>query len=110
VDKSRGRYGLYCKPYVNFIVANQFEYVYKVGNSFLTPEIPLPLFGEMCKLGVFLLLVLVCPMSRHLILFINVCKSWFYLLFYWLSWGSLIQFRDVWVLLQNQLLNQVVLL
>jgi hypothetical protein len=85
VDKSRGRYGLYCKPYVNFIVANQFEYVYKVGNSFLTPEIPLPLFGEMCKLGVFLLLVLVCPMSRHLILFINVCKSWFYLLFYWLS-------------------------
>lgn len=38
VDKSRGRYGLYFKPYVNFPRVQQFEYICRIGDSSLTPK------------------------------------------------------------------------
>lgn len=49
VDKSRGRYDLYFKPFVNFPTVEQIEHIYKIGNSFLTPQVYLPSFPGKCK-------------------------------------------------------------
>lgn len=60
VDKPRGRYGPCFEPCSDFPTVKQFEYVYKAGDPFLTPEVSLPSSPGTCA-RVFLSLFLGRP-------------------------------------------------
>lgn len=69
VDKSRGRYDLYSKLYINFPTVKQMEYIYRIRNLFLTTKVHLPLIPGKCKWALFpWILFLECPLSWHLVL------------------------------------------